>query len=59
MSDGVIKIGRDVVATWLNFLAGNPIGDASDTGSPQHFIDDAIDYLQIFGIPTTATPMAI
>jgi hypothetical protein len=49
MNDGVVKIGRDVVATWLNYLAGNGIGDASDTQSPHHFIDDAIDYLQIFG----------
>jgi hypothetical protein len=49
MSDGVVKIGRDVVATWLNYLAGNPIGNESDTGSPHHFIDDAVDYLQIFG----------
>ena len=49
MNDGVVKIGRDVVATWLNYLAGNGIGDAGDTQSPHHFIDDAIDYLQIFG----------
>jgi len=49
MSDGVVKIGRDVVATWLNYLSGAAIGDASDDGSPHHFIDDAIDYLQIFG----------
>src|SRR4029453_3111423 len=49
MSDGVVKIGRDVVATWLNYLSGAAIGDASHDGSPHHFIDDAIDYLQIFG----------
>jgi hypothetical protein len=49
MSDGVVKIGRDVVATWLNYLSGAGIGDASDGGSPHHFIDDAVDYLQIFG----------
>ena len=51
MSDGVVKIGRDTVATWLNYLAGNPIGEVADDGlySPMEAIDDAIDYLQIFG----------
>ena len=47
--DGVQKLGRDVVATWLNNLAGNPIGNASDVESPKHFINDAIDWLQTFG----------
>jgi hypothetical protein len=28
---------------------GSPIGLASDPGSPQHFINDAVNYLQIFG----------
>ena len=36
------------VATWLNFLAGNNIGAASDTNSPKHFLDDAIDWFQKF-----------
>ncbi|MGV3512808.1 MAG: beta strand repeat-containing protein [Novosphingobium sp.] len=48
-SDGVVMVGRDVVATWLNYLAGNGIGDASDPESPKHFIDDAVDWLQTFG----------
>jgi hypothetical protein len=56
MSDGVVKIGRDAVATWLNYLAGNPIGDASDSGSPHHFIDDSVDYLQIFGDSNNSVP---
>ena len=58
MSDGVVKIGRDVVATWLNYLAGNPIGDVADDGfySPKEAIDDAIDYLQIFGDSNNAKP---
>ena len=47
--DGVQKLGRDVVATWLNFLADNPIGDASDTASPKHFIQDAVNWLQTWG----------
>ena len=46
-SDGVEKIGRDVVATWLNYLAGNDITGTGD--DPQHFIDDAIDWLQVYG----------
>jgi uncharacterized repeat protein (TIGR01451 family) len=52
MSDGVVKIGRDIVATWLNTLAGNGIGAADDAQSPHHFIDDAIDYLQMYGDAT-------
>ena len=48
-ADGVQKLGRDVVATWLNFLAENPIGDASDTASPKHFIQDAVNWLQTWG----------
>lgn len=40
-------LGRDVVATWLNYLAGNPIedGDASTT-DPKDYIDDAIAWLK-------------
>jgi hypothetical protein len=49
MNDGVVKIGRDVVATWLNYLMGSPVGDASDTNSPAHFINAAVNYLQTFG----------
>ena len=51
MNDGVVKIGRDLVASWLNYLAGNPVGTVADDGmySPMEAIDDAIDYLQIFG----------
>jgi hypothetical protein len=29
MNDGAVKIGRDAVATWLNYLAGNAIGQES------------------------------
>ena len=47
--DGVEKLGRDVVATWLNYLAGNGIGGENDVQSPRHFIDDAVDWLQTFG----------
>ncbi len=45
-NDGAFMLGRDVVASWLNFLAGNNIGDGA--GSPKHYIDDAIDWLQEF-----------
>ena len=48
-ADGVQKLGRDVVATWLNFLAENPIGDAADTASPKHFVQDAVNWLQTWG----------
>jgi uncharacterized repeat protein (TIGR01451 family) len=49
-ADGVQILGRDLVATWLNYLAGNGIGDsATDAHSPEHFIEDAIDWLQSWG----------
>ena len=38
-------LGRDDVATWLNYLAGNGIGDASDPNSPRHYIDDSVQWL--------------
>jgi uncharacterized repeat protein (TIGR01451 family) len=39
-------LARDAVATWLNFEAGNPSGDPTDTNSPAHKMDLAIDWLQ-------------
>ena len=48
-NDGVQILGRDLVAAWLNYLAGNGIGDAGDDHSPLHFIQDAVDFLQTFG----------
>jgi hypothetical protein len=68
--DGKYMLGRDVVATWLNYLAnGGSDGDdscidrpgsADDGSNPQFFIDAAIDWLQTFagasgnGAPTLA-----
>jgi uncharacterized repeat protein (TIGR01451 family) len=46
-NDVISKIGRDAVAAWLNYLAGNDIGDGSD-GTAMHYLDDAIDWLQSF-----------
>jgi hypothetical protein len=48
-SDGVSKLGRDAVATWLNYLAGNAIGTPGDQYSPHHYLDDAVDWLQTWG----------
>jgi hypothetical protein len=48
MSDGVYKLGRDVVATWLNSLAGNNIGESTVPDAPKHYLDDAVDWLQQF-----------
>jgi hypothetical protein len=48
-ADGVQMLGRDVVATWLNYLAGNNIGDAGDAKSPKEYINDAVDWLQTWG----------
>ncbi|PKB25715.1 putative repeat protein (TIGR01451 family) [Novosphingobium kunmingense] len=50
-NDGVQILGRDVIASWLNYLAGNGInnpGTADDSKNPQHFIQDAVNYLQAF-----------
>jgi len=46
-------LDRDVVTTWLNFLAGNPIEKGTDhdptdppqAGSPQYYLDQAIDWI--------------
>lgn len=48
LQDTRFVLARDTVATWLNYLAGNPIGDAStDPNSPQKYLDQAIDWLQV------------
>jgi hypothetical protein len=39
-------LARDEIATWLNYLAGNPIGDATDPNSPHTYLDEGIDWLQ-------------
>jgi hypothetical protein len=46
--DGRFMLGRDMVASWLNYLQGSGFGDASDTHSPTHYLDDSIDWMQIF-----------
>ncbi|MCL6729679.1 DUF11 domain-containing protein [Sphingomonas hankyongi] len=49
--DGKFMLGRDMVASWLNYLQGSGFGDpadASDTHSPAHYLNDAIDWMQIY-----------
>jgi hypothetical protein len=46
--DGRFMLGRDMVASWLNYLQGSGFGDASDPDSPHHYLDDAIDWMQIY-----------
>jgi len=46
--DGKFMLGRDMVASWLNNLQGSGFGDASDPQSPHHYLDDAIDWMQIY-----------
>jgi hypothetical protein len=55
LQDGRYVLERDMIATWLNFLAGNPIGEASDPLSPHHFLDEGIDWMQYTNGPSTAT----
>lgn len=45
VQDGRYMLGRDLVATWLNYLEGNAIGDGS-AGTARHDIDDAIKWLE-------------
>ncbi|MER8574212.1 hypothetical protein NKH19_11960 [Mesorhizobium sp. M1338] len=47
LQDTRFVLARDAVATWLNYLAGNPIGDATDPNSPHKYLDQAIDWLQV------------
>jgi hypothetical protein len=56
--DGKYMLGRDVVATWLNYLANggsegdtaciNAPGTSDDGFNPQHFLTDAINWLQTY-----------
>jgi len=46
--DGRYMLGRDMVASWLNYLQGSGFGDASDPQSPHHYLDDTIDWMQIY-----------
>jgi hypothetical protein len=54
-ADGIFMLGRDMVATWLNYLANNEesvgecIGDVSGpTNTPREYLDAAIDWMQQF-----------
>ena len=54
-ADGIFMLGRDMVATWLNYLANNQettgecIGDVSGaTNTPREYLDAAIDWMQQF-----------
>ncbi|MDG2530928.1 beta strand repeat-containing protein [Caulobacter endophyticus] len=44
--DARYVLGRDVIAAWLNFEAGNPSGDPLDPNSPAAKMNQAIDWLQ-------------
>jgi hypothetical protein len=40
-------LGRSLVASWLNYLAGNPIDTASTTDNDaRYYINEGIDWLQ-------------
>jgi uncharacterized repeat protein (TIGR01451 family) len=51
-NDGGEKVGRDLVATWLNYLAGNNVGSTDPNnlveGEPSWYIQEAVDWLQTF-----------
>jgi hypothetical protein len=46
LQDGRFVLARDEIATWLNYLAGNPIGEATDENSPKTYLNEGIDWLQ-------------
>ncbi len=64
-ADGIYMLGRDVVATWLNYLANNPGDDTGNciggvnsgdgTNSPKEYLDAAIDWFQQFASTTNGT----
>jgi hypothetical protein len=43
--DGRWQLARDVVASWLNYLAGSQVGESNDLTSPMHYIDEATAWL--------------
>ena len=66
-ADGIYMLGRDMVATWLNYLAnnqgdgdnGNCIGTVDGaTNSPREFLDAAIDWMQQFASTSNADDTA-
>ena len=65
-ADGIWMVGRDAVATWLNFLANNPdgtescIGQADSDGNidPREAIDAAVDWMQQYASTSNADDTA-
>jgi uncharacterized repeat protein (TIGR01451 family) len=45
IQDGRFMLGRDVVATWLNYLEGNAIGDGS-AGTAKYDINQAVNWFE-------------
>jgi len=54
--DAQFMVYRDVVATWLNYLAGNEIGTGE--GSAQDWLDEAIDWLENTSSPVKSNSAA-
>ena len=63
-ADGIYMLGRDVVATWLNYLANNdgttgecvgPVNSSDGTNTPREYLDAAIDWLQQFASTTNGS----
>ena len=53
-ADGVWILGRDAVASWLNYLAnggdeGDCFGSSGDPNSPTSYMNEAIDWLLQYG----------
>jgi uncharacterized repeat protein (TIGR01451 family) len=55
LQDTRYVLERDMIATWLNYLAGNPIGEATDENSPHTYLDEGIDWQQATNGGTAAS----
>ena len=67
-ADGIYMLGRDVVATWLNYLANNdgttgecvgPVNSSDGTNTPREYLDAAIDWLQQFASKSNSDDTSI
>lgn len=54
IGDARILLGKELVATWQNSLAENPIGSAATANTPAWFVQEAVDWLsQVSGTTKT------
>jgi len=53
-SDARAVLGKELVATWLNYLSENPVGTTANGAAPAWFVQEAVDWLsQLSGTTKT------